>query len=153
MMSLIDLISFLGSFGLFIYFMLRMAFSKRQRMLNPEIEREERRKEEYELKELLRSLNIDEEDEDLPDELRPLPAIPPPPVKKPSWAESPKAKSNWTAPPATRTYQQSHSDSVYEVEGKNYETRSKTLIKDIPHLQNMLVYYEIFGPPKAFRDD
>lgn len=153
-MSLIDFLSFVGSFGLFIYLMIRRAVSEKNRRLHPELEEEERRNEERELKQLMRSLDLDEEDEDFPEELKALP--PPPQIKKKdnhTWAEVPRSKSNWEAAPAYVPPKQVTAAGVYEVEGKTYDNRSKNIIKEIPELRNMLVYYEIFGPPKAFRDD
>ena len=144
-MNLTEFIGFLFSFGLFIFLMLKRAFSDRYRRQHPEIAAEEEKREEQEYRNILRELDLDEDDEDLPEEMKP--EIKPPPRPKLVPKQLPKPRI-MPLPPVIQ--EMTH----YEIEDKTLShTRGEKFLSDLPAYKNMLIYYEIFGPPKAFRKD
>lgn len=131
-MNVTEWIGFLVSFGLFIYMMIRQALVKREQRKHPLSEEEEQ----DELRQILRKLDIDEEDEEeLPEEIKPKPKLKPLP-------SPPKPRPVYQPPPVH-----------YETESLTLPSKGERLIDELPQLKNMIIYYEIFGPPKALRKD
>ena len=136
-MNLTEFIGFLFSFGLFIFLMIKRALSDRYRRQHPEIEIEEQKREEQELRNVFRELGIEEDDEDIPEEIKPLP----PPPKPKIFHKPPPPKPLVTHSP------------TYEIEERSTTTPGDRLLNALPAYKNLLIYYEIFGPPKALRKD
>lgn len=134
-MNLTEFIGFLFSFGLFIFLMIKRALSDRYRRQHPEIALEEEKREEQAYRNVLRDLDLDEED--LPEEIKP-PPLPKKTFLKPFPKPFPK-------PPEIAP--------SYEFEDRSTPSRAENYLNDLPAKKNLLIYYEIFGPPKALRKD
>lgn len=150
-MNLVDFITFVISFGLFIFLMIRRALKDREHRLNPHKAKGERNREEEEYNDFLRSLNIDDdEEEELPKELRSK--------KMRSQEVKPNVKSNVKSfgppsPPLKFEVKKTIlPPTSYDVHKEHSTSRAKSLVEAMPHLQDIAIYHEIFGPPKAFRN-
>ena len=136
-MNVTEFIGFIVSFGLFIYMMIRQALVTREKKKHP-VQPDE---DDDELRHFLRELDIDEEEEEeLPEEIKPKP--------KPK-VLAPKPRPIYHPPPLTPIAPM----PGYEVENKKLPSRSENLLHELPDPKNMLIYYEIFGPPKSLRKD
>lgn len=141
-MNLTEFIGFLFSFGLFIFMMFRQALAARQRKKYPEIAAAETSREDEALRQLLRELEVDEEE--LPEEIR---------LESKPKVVPPKVPQKVSRPLPQRTVQPAAAPVAYEVVKNEQPLHSEILLEELSQRKNMLVYYEIFGPPKALRRD
>ncbi|MCB1113656.1 MAG: hypothetical protein KDK62_02755 [Chlamydiia bacterium] len=139
-MSLIDFIAFVISFGIFLFVMGRQANIDRKRR-RPEVREEEQAQEEEDLKAFLRELDIDEEEEEeLPEELRPI-------------REEKAAKSITVEVKQTLLPQIVEPEAIYGITTNYGVSRANRVLHSLSNPQDVVIYHEILGPPKAFRDD
>lgn len=74
------------------------------------------------------------------------------PPPRPSYKRAPPPVP-FSTPPRQSEAKIPDNSTAYDIKQAQLATRANHLIADLPELKNMLIYYEIFGPPKAFRDD
>lgn len=141
-MTLVDLLTFIVSFGIFIYLMFRQASKEMNRRLHPDIVAQEEADAEEEHRRFLRELDIDEEEEEeLPQEIRPriqAKPVPQPPIQ---------VEIKKTIRP------EKDLKDTYALHKGNVPSRAQAMLSRLPDPKSLLIYHEIFGPPKAFRDD
>lgn len=120
-MNLIELISFIVSFALFVFLMARRAMVDMRRRQEQPVDIFDEMVEEEE----------EEEEEEVVEKVVPplRKKIPPKPHPKP------------------HVYEPSH----YEVHTTKASSRADVLLQELPELKNMLIYHEIFGPPKSLQ--
>lgn len=141
-MTLVDLITFIITFGLFIFLMFRQALKEKDRRRHPEYAAQEEAEAEEEHRRFLRELDIDEEEEEeLPQEIRPRKQVQPKP-QPPIQVEIKK-----TIRPSKDLKE------TYAIPKGNVPSRAQAALSRLPDPKSLLIYHEIFGPPKAFRDD
>lgn len=156
-MSLVDLIGFIFSFGFFLYMMFQRAMKSKERereiRQDPHYHEKEEAKENEDLKEFLRSIGVDEDDDDLPEEYRPQPPKKivrqaPPAYRPPA---PPPPRPVLAVQKTTKVIEREV--SPYDIEVQSVVPRIERVVNEMPKLRNMLIYHEIFGPPKAYRDE
>jgi hypothetical protein len=141
-MTLVDLLTFIVSFGLFIFLMFRQALRDRDRRLHPDVVAQEEAEAEEEHRRFLRELDIDEEEEEeLPQEIRPriqAKPVPQPPIQ---------VEIKKTIRP------EKDLKDTYAIHNANRPSRAQAALARLPDPKSLMIYHEIFGPPKAYRDD
>lgn len=133
-MTLHDLIAFIITFGLFIAVIVKNILKSR-RALTPVDS--SKRGEDDELRDYLKALDLDPDDETLPPEIKPQVIQP---------------KRFTPKPPPPPVYKKTENAANYEVLQREQPSAVERLLKESPHPKNLLIYYEIFGPPKSLRD-
>lgn len=141
-MNLLDFIGFIFSFLLFIYLSLKKARGKTQAQIDQE---------EGELKEYLRSVGIEEMDEEEIEE-RAIKSLPPsPPVKPPKPPKPAKVRHPSTQFEQFESFKAATGDApVYETEIRKSNTRVDLIINNTRSLKDMVILKEVLGPPKAY---
>ena len=149
-MSLIDFIAFIVSFGIFVILMGRQANMERRRR-RPEVREQEQAQEEEDLKAFLRELDIDEDEEDeLPEELRPIREIKEnvhEDLIQDSIQEPIRVELAQTILPAQPV------EEIYGITTTVGVSRANRVLHGLQNPQDIVIYHEILGPPKAFRND
>lgn len=133
-------------FGLFVLYMMRSAF------------RHDRREEQLEnSQEYDKYFPLDYTEEDEYEEVvvrrRPPPppthqvrkVVPPPVVRVSHKVSVVPGKNVMPVTPNNAT--------AYDIKPVQHSTRANHILNELPKLKNILIYHEIFGPPKALRDD
>ncbi len=154
-MDISQLIGFIISAGALLFLFFRQFQTAKRRRENPEQYEQEQRRKEKHLKELMKSLDIETDDEEenereLP--LQPKPVKIPHKVIKPALRHSAVAK---VKPPIAHVGLSTHnraalqSASAYKITHRNKPSRGSLLVHGLRSPQEMIIFQAIVGTPKS----
>lgn len=162
-MNLIEFIGFVISLAALIFLFFKKVRDEKFRLQHPEEYEEELHQKEEALKEILKSMQLDVEDEE---NLSPPPPRPQHVMKK-KYIKPPKAPltvlQTQKEKEANQYEERTLSDNrifnkktinapAYEVKRLHHSNRGSDLIKSLPSKRDMLIYKEVFGKPLALRN-
>lgn len=139
-MDFTEIIGFLISLFAFIFLMYRRATARRNQNPQEEIDQEKR------LKEFLKSLNVEIEEDDEEEE-RPIRPPSPPPIKKPMPAiqkQAPVNYENYRFDSKMDSYKQSFEDEYHMIQ-KAVPSRGRKLLSSLKSPKEMIILNEVLN--------
>jgi hypothetical protein len=152
-MNLIEFIGFLITMSAMTFLILRRIWEERQKRSHPEEYDKKKEHQEANLKQFLKSLDIDMNDDEEP-EKKPFLSVPKP------FDRQQKMTKRMVEPPPHKYIVPSHIYTVPKVQNlaegyhaivKVKQSRASRMIDRLPSRKEMIVYQEIMNPPVSMR--